>query len=141
MKKIILIVSLFVCTWTYSQANYASVIGKTVEENTDSNVDSIARTLGYKGGDKIRVYARFKVNSQGEIHDIAAKGPHEIFEKEAIRLVKMVPQLDPIPSLKEGESATFNLPITMVIESDAKKKKRERKANKQRKKSDGSKAN
>jgi hypothetical protein len=81
------------------------------------------------------------VNSEGEIHDVVAKGPHEIFEKEAIRLVKMVPQLDPIPSLKEGESASFTLPITMVIESDSKKKKREKKAKKERKKTDESKAN
>ena len=133
MKQIIFILTLLFCSLSFSQTNYAEIINKSIENHDQSRSDSIARALGYKGGDKIKVYTMFKVNSNGEIHDIKARGPHKHFEEEAIRVVSEIPKLDPMNSLKSGQSMKFTLPITFVIETDAKKKKRESKEQRKKK--------
>ncbi len=74
--------------------------------------DSIVQSLHYKEGDKITVYTQFKVNINGEVTDISARGPHQIFEKKAIVIVKDLPKYNP-SILKEKTIGTkFNLPIT-----------------------------
>ena len=133
MKKITLILSLFFFSFSFSQSNYAEIVNKSVENHDKSSSDSIARKLGYKGGDKIKVYTIFKVNSNGEIHDIKARGPHKHFEEEAIRIINLIPKLDPMTSLKEGQSMKFSLPITFIIETDAEERKRKKKEKRKRK--------
>lgn len=127
MKQIIFILTLLFCSLSFSQTSYAEIFNKSIKNNDRSRSDSVARALGYKGGDKIKVYTMFKVNSTGEIHDIKARGPHKHFEAEAIRVVSEIPKLDPMTNLKSGQSMKFTLPITFVIETDAEKKKRESK--------------
>ncbi|MBJ2176283.1 hypothetical protein JBL43_18675 [Aureibaculum sp. A20] len=134
MKQIIFILISFFCSFSFAQSNYDEIINKTIENHDKSRSDSIVRALGYKGGDKIKVYAIFQVNSNGEIHDIRARGPHKHFEEEAIRVVSEIPKLDPNNSLKEGQSMKYTLPITFVIETDAEKKKRERKEQRKKEK-------
>ena len=134
MKQIIFILILFFCSFSFSQSNNDKIINKTIENHDKSRGDSIARALGYKGGDKIKVFTIFQVNGNGEIHDIRARGPHKHFEEEAIRVVSEIPKLDPNNNLKEGQSMKFTLPITFVIETDAEKKKRQRKEQRKKKK-------
>ena len=134
MKQIIFILILFFCSFSFAQSNYDEIINKTIENHDKSRSDSIARALGYKGGDKIKVITIFQVNSNGEIHDIRARGPHKHFEEEAIRVVSEIPKLDPNNNLKEGQSMKYTLPITFVIETDAEKKKRERKEQRKKEK-------
>jgi len=79
------------------------------------------------------VIAQFSVNNKGEIINIKARGPHKIFEDEAIRVIKELPTMPPQKGSKEVQPIKFTLPITMVIETDAEKIKRKRKELKRKK--------
>lgn len=126
MKQIIFIFFLLFSSYSFSQSNILEIVNNSVNEYEKTKIDSTAIELGYKNGEKIKVYTSFKVNSKGEIHDIEARGPHKHFEDEAIRVISQIPPLDPIPNIKEGQSMKFALPITFVVEDNLKKKKKEK---------------
>lgn len=113
-----------------------NLINKTIQENTDnSKFDSISKKLGYKGGDQVKVLTIFTVNQDGKIVDIKARGPHPIFENEAIRILEKVPDLVPASYNGKPVNPKFSLPITFIIETEKQKKRRLKKEKKQRKKS------
>ncbi len=85
-------------------------------------IDSINKALNYKDGDKITVYCIFSINSKGEIIDIKVRGPHPIYEQEAIKLLKSVPPID--SSKLKKENPTFSYPISFIVESPEKRAKR-----------------
>ena len=51
----------------------------------------LAQELGLEAGKK-KVYVQFKIDKTGEIIDIRARGPHVRLEKEAIRVVYLLPK-------------------------------------------------
>ncbi|WP_394800338.1 energy transducer TonB [Aestuariivivens marinum] len=72
----------------------------------------------------MRVLTQFTINEEGQIVDIKARGSHPVFENEAIRIIKMIPQLEP-PSLNEKPvSPRFSLPIIFAIQTEKQKRKR-----------------
>lgn len=75
-------------------------------------IDSINKALNYKDGDKITVYCIFSINSKGEISDIKVRGPHPIYEQEAIKLLKSVPPIDTSKFYKENP--TFSYPLSSL---------------------------
>ena len=91
MKKHI---TLFLLLLTISYVNSQiepSIIEKSVTKNQNLNrIDSIAKVLKYKGGDKVLVHTQFTINEEGQIVNIKARGPHQVFENEAIRIIKMM---------------------------------------------------
>jgi len=124
MKKGLLIFTLLISNFIYCQNNYVDIITQTAKNHDQRELDSLAKTIGYKGGESVKVYVLFKVNEKGEIFDIRARGPHKIFEEEGIKLVKEIPKLDPPKNFEKGKSMSFALPLKMVIETDSEKKKR-----------------
>ncbi len=84
-------------------------IQKVVTHNFKPNVD-----LGLTG--KQRVNTQFKINKEGHIVDIKVRAPHPKLEKEAIRVIKLLPQF--IPAKQRGNPVTmvYNLPIVFQIE-------------------------
>ena len=135
MQKTFFIIILLISTLGYSQSHYTEEIKHSIESQDRIQVDSVARTLGYKGGEKIKVYVLFKVNNEGEIHDIRARGPHKVFEDEGIRIVSEIPKLNSDKNLKDGESRKFALPLILVLETDTEKKRRLKKEEKRNRKS------
>ncbi len=133
-KKGILVFLIFTSYLINGQSNYNKIISDATQNLNRKKIDSVAKRMGYKGGDSFKVYVQFAVNPKGEIVDIRARGPHKIFEEEAIRMVKELPKLDPPKNLENGQKMKFTLPVTMVVETDAEKQKRgkkeERKKNK-----------
>ncbi|MDF4204404.1 energy transducer TonB [Maribacter sp. SA7] len=124
MKKLILLVSFIFSNFNFAQIN-SELINKTIKENQNTaNFDSISKILGYKGGDIVRVSTMFIVTKTGEIDSIVAKGPHSIFENEAIRLIKKIPPLNPAVVNDTQISQRFALPINFVIETEKQRKKR-----------------
>lgn len=134
MKRISFVIIVLICSFGNSQSNYADEIKHLVANQDKIKVDSLARTLGYKGGDRIKVFVIFKVNNEGKIYDIRARAPHKVFEEEAIRIVGEIPKLDPMTNLKEGESMKFTLPLTLALETNAEKRKRIKKEERRKKK-------
>lgn len=103
-------------------------ISKSIEENTNlDRLDSINKILNYKGGDEVLVLTRFKINENGEVTDIKVKGPHPIYEEEAIRVIKKLPKVEPPKYNGKPVSPTFSLPIKFIVETERHKRKRLRK--------------
>ncbi len=124
MNRLILPVLYLFTNLSFSQID-GEVINKTIKENQDtSKFDSISKILGYKGGDKVRVSTRFIVTKSGEIDSVVARGPHSIFENEAIRIIKKIPPLNPAIVNDKPIPQRFALPITFVIETEKQRKKR-----------------
>ena len=133
IKTILTLAFLSLSLSTYAQNELGGLIREEMENQNKSAFDSIAKSMGYKDGETIRVYAQFTVNSKGEIGDIKAKGPHRVFEEEAIRIITLVPPIDPPKNLKKGDKARFTLPIAFKIETEKEKRKREKKEKKKEK--------
>lgn len=93
MKSIALLF-LFISSIAVGQKSYKEVISETIENYNYSKTDSLAKTIGYKGGENIKTNVNFKVNHKGGTFEISATGPHKIFIKESERIVKSIPKLE-----------------------------------------------
>ena len=76
--------------------------------------DNLAVDLGLSKG-KIRIYVQFKITTTGAIEILGARAPHSRLEKEAKRVVNLIPKM--IPGKQRGRPAnvTYMLPITFEI--------------------------
>ena len=64
----------------------------------------------------IKTEINFTIETDGSVHNITAKGENEIFNKEAVKSVKLVTEnIKWIPTTKDGKAVpyTFRLPMTM----------------------------
>lgn len=123
MKKLI-IISLLLLLQSEIIGQNTELISDAVKNQNIERIDSIARKLNYKGGDVIKVFTIFTVDENGEIKDVIARGPHILFEEEAIRIVNLIPKLDPKEFKNGMKEMKFTLPINFQIETDKEKKKR-----------------
>ena len=75
----------------------------------------LAGDLGLDPGKK-RVYVQFKISKTGSITDVRARGPHARLEKEAVRVVKLLPKM--IPGKQRGRpvGVKYTLPVTLLVE-------------------------
>ncbi|WP_296380631.1 M56 family metallopeptidase [Winogradskyella sp.] len=65
-----------------------------------------------------RIFVAFKIDTEGKIKDIKARGPNVELEEEAIRVIKTLPQF--IPGRQKGELVTvpYSLPIVFQVADD-----------------------
>jgi bla regulator protein BlaR1 len=80
---------------------------------------SIADSLGIKG--KQRIFVQFKIDITGKVRDVKARASHNELEKEAQRVINLLPRF--IPGRQKGEPVIvpFALPIVFQVNSDVKK--------------------
>jgi len=78
------------------------------------NVD-LANELGLDPGKK-KVYVIFKISKTGAITDVRARGPHARLEKEAARVVKLLPKMIPGKQRGRAVGVKYTLPITLLVE-------------------------
>ncbi|WP_299185989.1 M56 family metallopeptidase [uncultured Aquimarina sp.] len=73
----------------------------------------IGNEIGLNG--RLRIYARFKINKNGEIEDIQSRGPHKRLEEETLRVINTLPKMT--PGMKDGKpvSVLYSLPIVFEI--------------------------
>ena len=71
----------------------------------------IAQEQGIQG----RIYVNFIIAKDGEITNIRTRGPDENLEKEAIRIISILPKMK--PGIQEGcpVRVPFSLPITFRL--------------------------
>jgi antitoxin component YwqK of YwqJK toxin-antitoxin module len=81
-------------------------IGKSF--NTDLALD-----LNLKG--RQRILVNFKVNKKGEITEIYAKAPHPGLEKEAVRVIELLPKMTPGYQREEPVTIPFSIPIVFQV--------------------------
>jgi protein TonB len=77
---------------------------------------SLASELGLEEGKK-KVYVMFKIDYMGNIVNVQARGPHRRLEKEAIRVVNLLPKMIPAKQRGRAVSVKYTLPITLVVEN------------------------
>jgi len=75
----------------------------------------LAGDLGLSPGKK-RVYVQFKIDKKGNIVNVRARGPHKRLEKEAIRVVELLPSMTPGKQRGRPVGVKYTLPITLVVE-------------------------
>lgn len=88
-----------------------------IHVNKNFNTD-MAKQLGLVGKQRISVI--FKIDTQGDVIDVRARAPHPDLEKEAIRVINLLPQFK--PGLQKGKIVTvpYSLPILFQVASDKK---------------------
>lgn len=134
MKRLI-IICLILLTQNKIIGQNNDLISNAIQSHNVENIDSIAKQLNYKGGDIVKVFTSFTVNENGEIKDVKARGPHHLFEQEAIRIINLIPKLDPKEFQNGLKEMKYSLTINFVIETEkeikARKKKEKRKKEKE----------
>ena len=75
----------------------------------------LSQELGLTAGKK-KVYVIFKIDKTGKITNIKARGPHARLEKEAIRVVELIPKMTPGKQRSIPVSVAYTLPITLLVQ-------------------------
>ncbi|HIE45563.1 MAG TPA: energy transducer TonB [Flavobacteriaceae bacterium] len=75
----------------------------------------IAQEIGLSEGKK-RINVQFIINKQGDIVDVKVRAPHKRLEKEARRVVNLLPKMKPARQGNGKARVKFNLPILFNIE-------------------------
>jgi protein TonB len=102
------------CKGTNDQKKKCMVAKITKLVNKKYNT-GLAGDLGLSPGRK-RVYVQFKIDKTGKVVDVRARGPHKRLEKEAIRVVNMIPKMQPGKQRGRPVGVKYTLPITLVVE-------------------------
>lgn len=74
----------------------------------------LAADLGLSG--KQKIYIQFKITKTGGIQIIGARAPHKRLEKEARRVVNLLPKMTPGKQRGRPVNVTYMLPITFNVE-------------------------
>ena len=86
----------------------------TLHVSKNYNTD-LSQDLGLSPG-KLKVYVVFKIDKTGQITNARARGPHARLEKEALRVVNMLPQLTPGKQRGVPVGVSYTLPITLWVQ-------------------------
>ena len=103
-----------------SKSNYEKrqcMSDKISELVTNNFNHSLANQLGMAVGlQKIDVI--FKINEEGIVTDIQARAAHPSLEKEAIRIIRLIPKMR--PGMQDGKpvAVPYSLPISIQIEGN-----------------------
>jgi len=98
-----------------SKAERKKCLQDKIREHVNKKYNtSLSEELGLDPGKK-RVHVLFKIDHEGNIVDVRARGPHARLEKEAIRVVKLLPKM--IPARQRGRTVgvKYALPITLHV--------------------------
>jgi len=87
-------------------------IAKFINKKFDA---SLAESLGLSAG-KQRIFTVFKIDKNGNVVDILARAPHKRLQEEAIRVINLLPKMEPGMQRKKPVVVNYSLPITFRIE-------------------------
>lgn len=75
----------------------------------------LASDLGLPPG-KIKIYIQFRITKTGSIEILGARAPHKRLEKEAKRVVNLLPKMTPGKQRGRPVNVTYMLPISFNVE-------------------------
>jgi len=64
-----------------------------------------------------KVFVMFTINSKGYVADIKVRGPDKILEKEASRIIGLMPKMEPGKQRGRSVNIPYSLPINFVLEN------------------------
>ncbi|MCX2681798.1 energy transducer TonB [Galbibacter sp. EGI 63066] len=86
-------------------------INRIVKKNFDA---SIASEYGLTG--LLRIDVQFKIDKQGKVSDVKVRAPHKILEKEAERVTRLIPQMQPGKQGNQNVEVVFLKPIIFKVQ-------------------------
>lgn len=104
------------CEKEKGKAAKKACLNKALQKHVSRKFNAdLAGDLGLSPGKK-RIYVSFKITKTGNIEIIGARAPHPRLEKEAIRVVKLLPKMTPGKQRGRPVNVTYMLPIAFVVE-------------------------
>ena len=88
---------------------FSERISKIVTKNFDTSICPELRG-------KQKVFVQFRINEHGKVANIKARAPHPNLEKEAKRVINLLPQFTPAKQANKPTSIVYNLPIVFTVE-------------------------
>mgnify|MGYP002396680255 CR=1 FL=1 len=86
-------------------------IGKLINRNFNTE-------LGVKYGinGKQKLYTQFTIGRDGEVKDIKVRAPHAVLEKEAERVIRKIPKMQPGFQGDKPVGVIYTLPIYFIVD-------------------------
>jgi protein TonB len=131
MKKLLLLSALliFVCSYGQDEKTVPVYPGCKIKASNSENRKcmssaisefvvrkfdtDIAKYLGLSGRQRISVI--FKIDKKGYVKDIRIRAPHPRLEKEAFRVINMLPRMTPGTVNDQPVIVPYSLPITFQV--------------------------
>jgi len=97
-----------------SQAEKADYFSKRINKIVSENFNLGQSYLGLKG--KQRINTQFTIDKNGEIIKVKIRAPHPLLEKEARRVIELLPKFKPGQQRSQTVDVVYTLPIVFVAE-------------------------
>jgi periplasmic protein TonB len=91
---------------------FADKIGKYINKKFNTG---IAQELGLAPGIQ-KIYTVFKIDTNGNIVEIQARAPHKKLQQEAIRVINLLPKMQPGKQQGKPVVVKYSLPIVFKIQ-------------------------
>ncbi|MDF1516932.1 MAG: M56 family metallopeptidase [Lutibacter sp.] len=99
-----------------TQEELRTCLQEKITNHISANFNSdLAKGLELTAGIK-KIFVMFKIDKEGNIVDVQARGPHQSLADEATRVINLLPKM--IPGKQKGESVgvQYSLPIAFKVE-------------------------
>jgi protein TonB len=99
-----------------TKAQKKACLNKSMQKHVARKFNAdLATDLGLSPGKK-KIYIQFKITKTGTIQIIGARAPHARLEKEAKRVVSLLPKMTPGKQRGRPVNVTYMLPISFNVE-------------------------
>jgi protein TonB len=99
-----------------SKAELKDCFNKKMQKHFGKKFNSdLPNELGLSPGRK-RIIMLFKIDKTGNIVDIRAKAPHPRLQKEAVRIIKLLPKMTPGKQRGKPVGVKYTLPMRIEVE-------------------------
>ncbi|MEQ6125337.1 energy transducer TonB [Pseudotenacibaculum sp. MALMAid0570] len=99
-----------------NKAQLKACFNKKMKKHFNRKFNSdIAGDLGLSPGKK-RIIMLFRIDETGNVVDVRAKAPHPRLQKEAIRIVKLLPKMKPGRQRGRPVGVKYTLPVGIMVE-------------------------
>ncbi len=101
-----------------SKAAMKACFNEKMRKHINRKFDTgLAQTLGLTPGKK-RINVEFIIDEKGNVVDIKVRAPHKRLQKEAKRVVKLLPQMVPAKQRASNVKVRYNLPISFIVDDN-----------------------
>jgi len=103
------------CEKYESKAERKACMSKMVQKHVNRKFDtSLAEELGLREGKK-RIDVSFLIDENGDVVGIQSRAPHPKLQKEAERVIKLLPKMKPGKRNEKNVKVRYTLPIVFTI--------------------------
>lgn len=121
------------CEMFSDNPNLKNCMSKKVQQYVAENFQTnLASKLNLTGRQRISV--QYKVDKNGYVVDVDARGPHPVLEREAKRVIRLLPTMKPGTQRGNTVEVAYSLPIIFEVEESKAEKKARKKLERKNKK-------